>query len=158
MGMILFLILACGLPGLMLLYIRQRVPDNAWARRVVGSRMHTAPPKPFERYSGYLGGLKNEGHASQNSDKSLSVHGADIEHGLTSNTTRNDNQQQKSGDASHIGDAIDREPGKKLNLETPPATDPTGIGPPPAGSKISPLGKTSSETTRNDASPDKAGS
>lgn len=156
MGMILFLILACGLPGLMLLYIRQRVPDNAWSGQAVESRMHTAPPKPFERYPGYLGGLKPEGSADQNSDKGLSVHGADIEHGLTSNTTRSDDKEQRSGDVSHIGGGLVREQDKKPNPETPPATDPTGIGPPPAGAKISSDGKVTSETNGADASPDKA--
>lgn len=156
MGMILFLILACGLPGLIFLYIRQSVPDNAWSGQAVGSRMHTASPKPFERYPGYLGGLKTEGSNNQNIDKSLSVHGADIEHGLTSNTTRSDAKVQRAGDVSHMGGALVREQGNKPDLETPPATDPTGIGPPPAGSKISLDGKVTSETAGIDASSDKA--
>lgn len=48
------------------------------------------------------------------------------------------------------------EDGKKPNPETPPATDPTGIGPPPAGAKISPDGKVTSETPGADTAPDKA--
>jgi hypothetical protein len=156
MGMILFLILACGLPGLMLLYVRQRIPEDAWSGLAVKSRMHAAPPKPFERYPGYLGGLKAEGAADQNSDKSLSVHGADIEHGLTSNTMRSDDAEQRSEGVSHTGGALVREQDRKSDLETPPATDPTGIGPPPAGAKISPDGKVTSEISGTAASSDKA--
>jgi hypothetical protein len=156
MGMILFLILACGIPGLIFLYIRQRVPDNAWTGHAVESRMHTAPPKPFQRYQGYLGGLRAEGSASQNSDESLSVHGADIEHGLTSNKTRSDDKGQISGDVRPIGSGVVREQGKKPNPETPPATDPTGIGPPPAGAKVSSDGKVTSDIGGGDASHDKA--
>ncbi|WP_143132157.1 hypothetical protein [Methylobacterium sp. 174MFSha1.1] len=137
--MIIFLLLACGFPGLIFLYIRQRVPDTAWSRHAVASRMHTAPPKPFQRYPGYLGGLRAEGSDSQKSDKILSAHGAGIEHGFTSNTTRSDDKEQRSEDTNHIGGALVREQGK-----TPPATDSTGIGPPPAGSKISPDGKVTS--------------
>jgi hypothetical protein len=50
------------------------------------------------------------------------------------------------------------EDGKKPDPEIPPATDPTGIGPPPAGAKISPDGIVTSEPNGADASPDKAGS
>ncbi len=146
MGMILFLILACGLPGIIMLYIRHRVPDDALTGHAVGSRMHTAPPKPFERYPGYLGGIKAEGSGDQKSDKGLSVHGADIEHGLTSSTTRTDEKERSSAGVTHIGG----------DPETQPATDPTGIGPPPAGAKISPDGKVTTETTGTEASLDKA--
>jgi hypothetical protein len=146
MGMILFLLLACGLPGLIFLYIRQSIPDDAWSGQAVGARMHTVPPKPFGRYRGYLGGLKDEGSACQNSDKSLSVHGADIEHGLTSNITRTDEKERSAGGMAHTGG----------DLETPAATDPTGIGPPPAGAKISPDGTVASEIPGTGASPDKA--
>ncbi len=146
MSMMLFLILACGLPGLIFLYIRQSIPDNAWSGQAVGSRMHPAPSKAFERYPGYLGGLRDEGPAGQNSDESLSVHGADIEHGLTSNMTRTDEKERSSGIVSHISG----------DHETQPASDPTGIGPPPPGAKISPDGKVTSETPGTGEFPDKA--
>jgi len=156
MGMILFLLLACGLPGLIFLYIRQRVPDNAWSGHAVEARMHTASPKAFQRYPGYLGGLRSEGSDSQNSDKSLAGHGTDIEHGSTSNITRSGDKEQRSGDISHIGGALVREQGERPDLETPPASDPTGIGPPPAGSRISPDGKVTSKAAGHDESADKA--
>lgn len=35
--------------------------------------------------------------------------------------------------------------GKKADFQTPPATDPTAVGPPPPGAKISPDGKATSE-------------
>ena len=100
MGMILFLILACGLPGLMLLYIRQRVPDNVGAGFAAAPPTLLAPPVPSERHTGYLagylGGSKAEGSANQNSRESLSVHGADIGQGLTSNTLGTDAKEQGS--------------------------------------------------------------
>lgn len=99
MGMILFLILACGFPGLMLLYIRQRVPDNAWAGPAVEPAVYGARSEPREYREGYLGGVKAEGSQNHNSDESFSFHGADIEHGLTSNTIRTDAKEHKSGSA-----------------------------------------------------------
>lgn len=116
MGMILFLILACGLPGLILLYLRQRIPDIAWAGLAVESPKHAAPFKPSERREGYLGGATAEGTTRQNSTESLSVHGADIEHGLTSNTLRTDAKEQGAAGTSHDGSASGREPDKSISL------------------------------------------
>jgi len=48
------------------------------------------------------------------------------------------------------------EHGKRPNPQTPPAMDPTAIGPPPTGAKVGPDGKVTSEVTGTKESPDKA--
>ena len=104
MGFILFLLLALGMPALLALYIRQRVPEEAW------SAVPIRPPAPepvardAER-SGYLGGNKGEGVTQQGLERSLATQGADIEHGLARNTDRIDGTDRRQDGTMPIGSA-----------------------------------------------------
>ncbi|KMO33452.1 hypothetical protein VQ02_20885 [Methylobacterium variabile] len=95
MGMVLFLILACGLPGLMLLYIRRRVPDAAWAGFAMTSPRHAAPVERGGERTGYIGGATSDGSAARSRSESVSMQGADIEHGLTGNAARPDDTERR---------------------------------------------------------------
>ncbi|TGD95621.1 hypothetical protein [Methylobacterium nonmethylotrophicum] len=85
MGFVLFLILACGLPGLMLLSIRRQVPDRAWAGFARTPAHHAPPVEPGGRHPGYVGGATDDGSSARRPNDDLSRQGADIEHGLTRN-------------------------------------------------------------------------
>ena len=110
MGFILFLLLAIGMPALLALYIRQRVPEEAW------SAVPITPPTPApvardaER-SGYLGGNKGEGVTQQGLERSLATQGADIEHGLSRNTDRVDGTDRRQDGTIPIGSAPGQERG-----------------------------------------------
>ncbi|MFE1599869.1 hypothetical protein [Methylobacterium sp. ID0610] len=104
MGFILFLILACGLPGLMLYSIRQRVPEEAWAL----SPTRRPEPMPVARGSeraGDLGEAEGGGGTNRRLENITAIQGADIEHGLTSNAARIGGTDRRADGTLPIGSA-----------------------------------------------------
>lgn len=123
MGFILFLILACGLPGLLAFYILRRVPEEAWsaapARPPAPSQAAAPPARETER-SGYLGGAKGGAVNQSGLERSMATQGADIEHGMASNTVRVDGSDRRQDGTVPIGSAPGHERDRGSQAEAGP--------------------------------------
>ncbi|WP_407520808.1 hypothetical protein [Methylobacterium oryzisoli] len=156
MGFILFLLLGIAMPALLALYVRQRVPEEAW------SAVPLKPPAPVpvardaER-SGYLGGNKGTGATKQDVERSLATQGADIEHGLARNTVRVDGSDRRQDGTTPIGSAPGQERpqerGQERDSGSQAETKPPGIA--EANERKSPEGK-SPEANSPEAKPPEA--
>lgn len=119
MGFILFLILACGLPGLLAFYILRRVPEDASS--VVPARPPAPAPVAREtERSGYLGGAKGGAVSQPGLERSMATQGADIEHGMASNTVRVDGSDRRQDGTVPIGSAPGHERDRGSQAEAGP--------------------------------------
>jgi hypothetical protein len=123
MGFILFLILACGLPGLLAFYILRRVREEAWSAapsRPPAPSQAAAPPARETERSGYLGGAKGGAVNQSGLERSMATQGADIEHGMASNTVRVDGSDRRQDGTVPIGSAPGHERDRGSQAEAGP--------------------------------------
>ncbi|ACA20027.1 hypothetical protein M446_5738 [Methylobacterium sp. 4-46] len=123
-GFLLFLVIACGLPLLALFVLGPRVPDHAWAALGSGAQRAAQARPAAGGHAATVPSQATAAGAHEQRERLTSVQGADLEHGLVSNTARvGDGTDRRMDGTTPIGSGAERDGGSQAETMKPGAED-----------------------------------